>query len=214
MTNTHNGHYIPRATFIDGLAVAEEAAYDKADAEHLEFCEANRDLLEDNYIERAQAREEALCLAEIESGKVDSKRKNQVLKAQEDRPRAMATARMLKARLAEADGKVYAAVRREAPGAVAGAHEDVRTARNALQEAMTAVEAAKANVQRATTRMGAIERIVTPVGAPAGNVWAIVNSGTTDLEMLRALDEILHTREATPETLDFEDKKSVGSLRS
>lgn len=175
-----------RATFIDGLAVAETAAFDAAFDAHAEYADEHADIIADNFLERAAAREEALCLAEIEAdGKPNPKRKNEVARVQEERPRVLAMLRILYGRVRAADNAVYNAVKAEAPDHVDAARMAVFDAVQEMEAAYAEAEKRKATVRAAMDRGDQVFRWGLRGGRHASFVvvsgmWTKANAGTTD----------------------------------
>lgn len=188
--------YLPRSIFIAGVAVDETKAYEAAEEKHFQFAEDNRDIISPDYLTIAAAREEALCRVEIErDGSPDPKRKNEVARVMEERPRVLAELRVLYELASAADDAVYRAVRQEAPSHAGPAREDVKAARDALVTALAEVGKARGVLREKVERLDCIENHAFRDGHAVSryltDMWGTVSGGVGDESLIARLGEMI-----------------------
>jgi hypothetical protein len=150
----------PTAPYIPGIAEAESDALSAAVERFEDVLEENRDVLADDWQDRAIARESALTAAEIEQhGKRDSKRAPELTTASVQRAEALAKLNVLRAEVQRLDSAAKDAIREQAPAEVGPATEQVREHLAAYAAAIEALDTAKREGSRALMRAVTLRHI-------------------------------------------------------
>ncbi|GLY81575.1 hypothetical protein [Actinoallomurus iriomotensis] len=150
----------PTAPYIPGIAEAEAEALADAVERYEDALEEYRDVIADDWQDRAIARETALTAREVaENGKRDDKRPPELTTASVKRAEALARLGVIRAEVSRCDTAAKDAIREQVPADVAPSAERVRDALAAYEAAIEALVKAEREAREALSRAVAIRHI-------------------------------------------------------